>query len=89
MPTTPLDKGEREYRAFQRLLPQLLPRFRGKYVAVHGEKLVDSDKDDTALILRVHAKYGYLPIHVAKVSDVPPTPIHVPHYRLYQPERHG
>lgn len=81
----PLSKGEREYRAFQRLLPQLLPTHRGQYVAVHEEQVVDSDADDVALILRVHARYGYVPIHVGLVTDAPPPPIRAPHYRLYRP----
>jgi hypothetical protein len=82
----PLSKGEREYRAFQRLLPQLLSTYRGRYVAVHEEQVVDSDPDDIALILRVQARYGYLPIHVGLVSDATPAPLRVPHYRLYRPE---
>jgi hypothetical protein len=85
-PSPPLSKGEREYRAFQRLLPQLLSPCRGQYVAVHEERVVDSDPDDVALILRVHARYGYVPIHVGRVTDTPPPPIRVPHYRLYRPE---
>jgi hypothetical protein len=84
VPPPPLSKGEREYRAFQRLLPQLLPTYRGKYVAVHEEQVVDSDPDDIALILRVHARYGYVPIHVGLVTDAPAPPIRVPHYRLYR-----
>jgi hypothetical protein len=80
-----LSKGEREYRAFQRLLPQLLPAYRGKHVAVHDEQVVDSDSDDVALILRVHQRYGYVPIHVGLVTDTPPPPIRVPHYRLSRP----
>lgn len=81
----PLSKGEREYRAFQRLLPQLLPSYHGKYVAVHEEQVVDSDADDVALILRVHARYGYVPIHVHLVTDAAPPLIRIPHYRLYRP----
>jgi hypothetical protein len=82
----PLSKGEREYRAFQRLLPQLLLTERGKHVAIHEEQVVDSDTDDRALILRVHARYGYVPIYVGLVSDSPQPPIRIPHYRLYRPD---
>jgi len=80
----PLSKGEREYRAFLKMLPELLPAYRGKYVAVHDEKVVDSDTDDVPLILRVHQRYGYVPIHVGLVTDTPPPPIRIPHYRLYR-----
>jgi hypothetical protein len=81
----PVSKGEREYRAFQRLLPQLLHDYRGKYVAVHEERVVDSDADDVALVLRFHAQYGYVPVHVGLVTDTALPPIRVPHYRLYRP----
>src|ERR1700680_4373774 len=73
-------KGEREYQAFLDLLPQLLASFRGKYVAIHDGQVVDSDTDDIALILRVQARVGYVPIHVGLVTDQ--QPIHrIPHYR--------
>lgn len=78
-------KWERECRAFRRLLPELLQTHRGKYVAIHNEQVVDTDTDDIALILRVHAKYGYVPIHVDRVTEQLPEPIRMPHYRLYQP----
>lgn len=81
----PLKKGEREYRAFQRLLPQLLASHPGKYVAIHEEQVVDSDADDVALILRVQARHGYVPLHVGLVTDTALPPIRVPHYRLYRP----
>lgn len=80
-----LPKGEREYRAFLHLLPRLLPTHRGQYVAVHEGQVVDVDADDVALILRVHARYGYVPIHVGLVTDVPPSLVRVPHYRQYRP----
>jgi hypothetical protein len=52
------DKGEREYQAFLRLLPQLLEKHRGQYVAIHEEQVVDSDTDDIALVQLVHARIG-------------------------------
>jgi hypothetical protein len=90
-PTLPLrgnphSKWEREYLAFQRLLPQLLLTHRGQYVALHEEQVVDSDTDEIALILRVHTRHGYVPIHVDLVTEQPPRPVRVPHYREYRPE---
>lgn len=77
-----LSKGEREYQAFLRLLPDLLPTHRGQYVAIHEGTVVDADKDDIALVQRVQARVGYVPIHVGLVTDQPPV-VHVPHYREF------
>jgi hypothetical protein len=81
----PRTKWEREYQAFCKLLPELLKTLKGKYVAIHDEKLVDSDSDDIALIQRVHAKYGYVPIHVEMVAEQPQI-VRIPHYRVYRRE---
>jgi hypothetical protein len=80
LPTPELPKGEREYQAFLRLLPELLATHWGMHVAVHNGQVVDSDPDDVALILRVQAKIGYVPIHVGLVTDSPPL-VRFPHYR--------
>ncbi len=81
-------KGEREYQAFLRMLPQLLATHRGQYVAVHEEQVVDSDADDIALIQRVHARVGYVPIHVGLVATPLPV-VRIPHYREYRPAGEG
>lgn len=84
VPVPTRTKGEREYAAFLRLLPQLLATHKGQYVAVHEGRVIDFDADDIALIQRVHARIGYLPIHVGQVVD--PLPIvRLPHYREYRP----
>jgi len=67
----PRNKWEREYRAFRRLLPELLKTYRGKYVAIHDEQLVDSDNDRVELIFRVLDKVGNVSIHVGFVGDEP------------------
>jgi hypothetical protein len=85
LPAQELPKGEREYRAFHRLLPKLLPTHRGKFVAIHDEEVVDSDMDDVALILRVQGKVGYVPIHVGLVTDTPPL-VRIPHYHERRPQ---
>jgi hypothetical protein len=71
IPPPELSKGEREYRAFLRLLPELLRTHEGKYVAIHDGKVVDTDDDDIALVDRVHDRVGYVPIHVGLVTDRP------------------
>ena len=79
LPLAEPPKGEREYQAFLRLLPELLATHRGKYVAVHDGQVVDSDTDDVSLILRVQARLGYVPIHVGLVTDQPMI-VRIPHY---------
>jgi hypothetical protein len=69
--TPPRSKWEREYRAFQRLLPQLLLTEYGQYVAIHEERVIDSDLDEMALITRVLARIGNIDIHVGLVTDQP------------------
>jgi hypothetical protein len=84
VPRPELTMGEREYQAFLRLLPELLTTHRGLYVAIHDGKVVDSGTDDIALIQRVHARIGYVPIHVGLIVD--PRPVaHMPHYREHRP----
>src|SRR5690349_5071100 len=78
----PRNKWEREYRAFRRLLPELLKTHRGKYVAIHNEQVVETGDDPIALIKQVHARYGYVPIHVDRVVEPPPPPIRIPHRHL-------
>jgi hypothetical protein len=86
LPPPESSKGAREFQAFRRLLPELLATYRDKYVAVHNEQVVDSDADDIALVLRVQAKIGYVPIHVGLVTDVQPI-IRIPHYHEVPPPR--
>ncbi len=70
-PPPPRNKWEREYRAFRRLLPQLLQTHRGTYVALHDEQVIDCDVDEMVLILRVLAKVGNVDIHVGLVTEQP------------------
>jgi hypothetical protein len=77
----PKGKWEREYQAFQRLLPQLLCTHRGKYVVLHEGQVVDSGDDDLVLALRFFAGHGNVPIHVGLVTDQPEPAIRIPHYR--------
>lgn len=84
LPPPPLSKAEREKQAFLRLLPQLLRTHRGQFVAIHDEQVVDTDRDDIALIQRVQEKVGYVPIHVGLVTEQQPV-FRIPHCR----EHHG
>ncbi len=72
LPAPTLTKGQREYQAFLRMLPELLQTHHGQYVAIHDGRVVDSDANDITLIQRVHAKIGYVPIYVGLVAGVQP-----------------
>ena len=74
-------KWQREYDAFQRLLPDLLPTMREKYVAIHDEQPFDSDTDEMTLIERVLRKLGNVDIHVGLVTDQP-QPVSYTHLTL-------
>ena len=81
VPASVPTKWEREYRAFQQLLPSLLPTHRGQYVAIHDGQVVDTGDDEIALARRVFAKVGNVPIHIDLVSESPRI-ARVPHYRV-------
>src|SRR5262245_50458329 len=84
LPAPHLSKGEREYQAFLRMLPELLPNYRGRFVAIHDGRLVDSDVSDVALIQRVQQRVGYVPMHVGLVTEEQPV-VRIPHYREQRP----
>ena len=74
-------KWQREFDAFQRLLPQLLSEYGGQYVVVHDGQVVDHGPDDVALALRFFAEHGNTPIHIGLVANQPGPAAHVPRYR--------
>jgi hypothetical protein len=88
IPPPQLSKGEREYRAFLAMLPDLLSSFRGRHVAIHEGQVVDSDADDVALVRRVHERVGYVPIYVGLVTDQPRV-VRWPHFQEIRPRGSG
>jgi hypothetical protein len=60
---------EAEKAAFERLEPSLMKTYAGKYVAVRGGQVVDSDEDKMRLITRVYDELGYGPMYVHKVGE--------------------
>lgn len=61
---------EEERRAFLSMRAQLEadPRYAGKYVAVFGGAVVDSDEDPRELARRTYGKHGYTPIYFGFVG---------------------
>ena len=84
LPSPPRSKWEQEYRAFLQQLPDLLKTHRGKYVAFHDGRMVDSGDEEIALASRVWGEYGYVPIHVGLVREQPPTPERIPSFRVIE-----
>lgn len=69
-----ISKFERERRAFHRLLPDLLDTYRGRYVAIHSEQVVDSGSKRAELVQRVLDKVRE-DIYVGLVAEEP-EPVH-------------
>jgi hypothetical protein len=61
-----------ERRAFEQLAPQLVARYRGHYVAVHGGRVVGSGVDAARLFERFWKKLGGLPFFIGRVGAPPP-----------------
>jgi hypothetical protein len=71
LPSPPEDKLLSEQRAFDRLLPELLPTYRDQYVAIHEGRVVESGADQIEVAERAYARFGYIPILVTLVTDRP------------------
>jgi hypothetical protein len=72
--TSPLGsdgKFERERAAFYRLLPELMKTHRGKYVAVHNERVIAEGVEDAAVTADAYARAGYVELYVGEVTDRP------------------
>lgn len=77
-----MSKWDQERSAYWRLLPSLVSRYRGQYVAIHEGQLVDSGANQVELALRVYGRFGYVPIYVGLVSDEPVRMLRVPTPRV-------
>lgn len=60
---------------------RLLQEYEGKFVAIMGGQVVDSDENFPRLAERVYQKFGYQDIFMPKV-DREPSPVHLPSPRL-------
>jgi hypothetical protein len=61
-----------ERRAFGRLLPRLERRYRDRYVAVHGGRVVGADADPDALFERIWRKLHGRTFFIGRVGGPPP-----------------
>jgi hypothetical protein len=60
-----------ERRAFLRHRRQLLRRYPGEYVALHGGQVVGHDRDDEALAARMFTQLGNEPFYIVRVEKMP------------------
>ncbi len=71
-----LDKMAREKIATERQALEahytdILPVYRGQYVAIHQGHVVDSDADARVLYLRIRERYGYIPVLIRRITPQP------------------
>jgi hypothetical protein len=64
-------KFNREWKAFHDMLPELMQKYGGQYVAIHEGKVVGSGLDGAAVSLKAHQQFGNVPIVVREVTDRP------------------
>jgi hypothetical protein len=63
----------REVEAYHRLHPELLVKYRGKFVAIHQGQLLDHDPDPVALLKRTSAGWPNQVVLIRKVESTPET----------------
>lgn len=59
---------EAEYRAFRKMLPRLLKKYKDEYVAIYQGKLLGHHPDDSELARRAYEKVGHVPFLLTRVS---------------------
>jgi hypothetical protein len=69
--------AERERAVYLQMEEQLRADHAGRFVAIQGGRVVDSDEDELALLARVDAAYPDTPVYVRQVG-VPPRIERVP-----------
>ncbi len=62
-------KMAREMETFRTMHTELLKQYKGQYVAVHREQVIDRDVDQLALFLRVDRRYPDVPILIKQVRS--------------------
>src|SRR5262245_56346419 len=87
IPKPQVPDWQKEYLAFQRLLPELLKTYEGQYVAIFKEQPVDAGPDQLELVRRTRARLGNVTLHVGLVTrDIKPPERVFPRYRQVLPE---
>jgi D-mannonate dehydratase len=53
---------------------EILQKYRGKFVAIHNETVIDADEDGHKLSKRVREQHGRIPIAIIEVRETPEAP---------------
>jgi hypothetical protein len=61
-----------QQQLYQAAKLQLLPQYRGQYIAFENGLVLDSDRDDRQLMRRLYTQYGHRDIFVEYVCDPEP-----------------
>jgi len=67
-----LEEWESERRAFERFRARFPARLRGRFVAIRGGLVIDSDREASVLFERVARSKGRRPFFIGRVGDAEP-----------------
>ena len=79
-PVAPESPWQREFLAFQSLLPQLLNTHRGLYVAVYEGRVVKSGPLKLDVAVDAYREFGDVPILVRLVTEDAPNVVSIPSF---------
>lgn len=66
-----VEEFRREELAFEFLSGTVRAGHAGRYVAIHGGRIVDSDESRPALVSRFFAAYGDVPVYIGFIGKEP------------------
>jgi len=75
---------EREKRAFRAMKDKFTKEDMGRYVAIYGGQIVDSDTDMTLLVRRVREEYGPKPVLVEQITNDPEPVYRITYRRIIE-----
>jgi predicted transcriptional regulator len=75
---------QEEEDAFDQMRAQLLEKFEGQYVAVHGGQVIDHDTSQNNLLIRLHRSHPDRIVLVRQVMALPDDPIYWRTLRLHK-----
>jgi hypothetical protein len=66
-----IEKVTKEQERFEKMREQLLPKYRGQYVAIHDGEVVEHAPDLRSLHHKVFVRFGFTPMLHIQVTDEP------------------